>query len=98
MNRLTTQMPVHVRRFTPDDLVRVANSVPLILEVKGKDTPQDQTKREFLGEWVEAVNEHGGFGNWAWAVSFRPGDTAAVLERAMGGTERERTAHQESGA
>ena len=32
-----------------------------------------QRKREFLGEWVKAVNGHGGFGHWSWDVSLNPG-------------------------
>ncbi len=28
----------------------------LILEVKGKDDQQNKTKREYLDEWIKAVN------------------------------------------
>jgi type III restriction enzyme len=42
---------------------------------------QDKTKREFLDQWVKAVNEHGGFGKWDWAVSRRPGDVTEIIER-----------------
>ena len=48
----------------------------------GQDTQQDKTKREFLGEWVKAVNQHGGFGIWQWSVSRDPADIAEVLEKA----------------
>jgi type III restriction enzyme len=68
-----------VRKFRPDYLIRLVNGVMLVLEVKGQDTPQDQTKREFLAEWVEAVNEHGGFGRWASAVSLSPSSVAGLL-------------------
>jgi type III restriction enzyme len=71
-----------VRRFRPDYLIRLVSGVTLILEVKGKDTPQDRTKREFLDEWVAAVNEHGGFGRWISAVSFAPLDVVELLESA----------------
>jgi hypothetical protein len=37
----------------------------LVLEVKGQDNQELQTKREFLTEWVRAVNEHGGFARWS---------------------------------
>ena len=33
---------------------------------------QQQTKREFLGEWVRAVNGHGGFGKWSADVARHP--------------------------
>ncbi|HEU4638716.1 MAG TPA: hypothetical protein VFS84_07665 [Candidatus Binatia bacterium] len=49
---------------------------------KGQATDQDKAKRAFLDEWVKAVNEHGGFGRWVWAVSRRPGDVVQILEQA----------------
>jgi hypothetical protein len=70
-----------VHRFRPDFLIRLGNGVRLVLETKGQDTPKDRTKREFLGEWVAAVNEHGGFGRWACDVSFNPSDLEDVLAR-----------------
>ena len=53
----------------------------LVLEVKGIDSQKNKTKREFLGEWVNAVNMHGGFGQWAWDVSFDPSDIKNILDR-----------------
>jgi adenine-specific DNA-methyltransferase len=38
-------------------------------------------KREFLGEWIEAVNEQGGFGRWACDVSFSPSDLPEILAK-----------------
>ncbi len=70
-----------VRRYRPDFLIRLANGVRLILEVKGQDTNEDRAKREFLAEWVDAVNAHGGFGRWAWDVSFSPRDVTAILAK-----------------
>ncbi len=49
----------------------------------GLDTQQDKTKREFLNEWVRAVNEHGGFGKWTWAVSKDPADVRMTIEDAI---------------
>jgi len=71
-----------VRKYRPDYLVRLVDGTTLVLEVKGQDTDRDKTKRRFLDEWVQAVNEHGGFGRWAWDVSFDPpGDVVAMLEK-----------------
>ena len=53
----------------------------LVLEVKGQDNQEQQTKREFLGEWVRAVNGHGGFGVWASDVSRHPTDIHEILQR-----------------
>ena len=56
----------------------------LVLEIKGQDNEQDQTKRRFLDEWVKAVNAHGGFGHWAWDVSKNPGDIKDILAKHAG--------------
>ena len=52
--------------------------------VKGQDSEENRTKREFLAEWVRAVNEHGGFGNGSWDVSHDPSDLRAILKRHAG--------------
>jgi len=68
-----------VRKFRPDFLVRLTGGTTLVLEVKGQDSAQNRAKRQFLEEWVQAVNQHGGFGRWAWAVSRLPADVAGIL-------------------
>ena len=70
-----------IHKFRPDYLVRLANGKMLVLEVKGQDNQQQQTKREFLSEWVRAVNGHGGFGTWAADVSHHPSDIHEILQR-----------------
>ncbi len=71
-----------VRKYRPDFLIRLTRGKMLVLEVKGRDTQQDETKRRFLDEWVKAVNEHGGFGPWAWRVSQNPADIEGLLRKA----------------
>jgi len=66
--------------FYPDYLVRLTNGSTLVLEVKGRDNQLHRAKRLFLDEWVRAVNEHGGFGRWAWAVSLNPADLPDILQ------------------
>lgn len=70
-----------VRKFRPDFLVRFRNGTTLVIEVKGQDSLQNQAKGEALDEWVRAVNAHGGFGRWAWAVSRHPADVADLVQR-----------------
>ncbi|MGB7553639.1 MAG: DEAD/DEAH box helicase family protein [Candidatus Korobacteraceae bacterium] len=70
-----------IHKFRPDYLVRLTKGRMLILEVKGQDDQQQQTKREFLSEWVRAVNGHGGFGEWTADVSRHPKDVLEILER-----------------
>ncbi|RJP82592.1 MAG: type III restriction endonuclease subunit R [Desulfobacteraceae bacterium] len=68
-----------VRKYYPDFIIRLANGEHLILETKGRDTQQNRTKRAFLDDWVKAVNNHGGFGKWKWAVSLHPSDLEGIL-------------------
>lgn len=70
-----------VRKYRPDFLIRLASGTTLVLETKGQDTEQDQTKRRFLDEWVKAVNAHRGFGHWCWDVSRNPADIKDIIAR-----------------
>ena len=70
-----------IHKFRPDYLVRLTKGKTLILEVKGQDDQQQQTKREFLSEWVRAVNGQGGFGQWTADVSRHPKDVLEILDR-----------------
>lgn len=70
-----------VRKYRPDFLIRFKSGHHLVLETKGQDTEQDQTKRRFLAEWTEAVNQHGGFGTWSWDCSRNPADIGDILAR-----------------
>lgn len=69
-----------VHKYRPDYLVRLKSGKMLVLEVKGLDSLENKTKREFLAEWVRPVNAHGGFGAWASDVSHHPKDVAGILE------------------
>ena len=70
-------------KYRPDFLVRLKSGVKLVLETKGQDTQQDKVKRDFLDEWIKAVNQHGGFGIWKWAVSNHPKDVAGILAKVL---------------
>jgi type III restriction enzyme len=76
-----------IRKFRPDYLVRLVTGTMLVLEVKGQDDQEQQTKREFLDEWVRAVNGHGGFGQWAWDVSRHPKDVVTILQKQASASE-----------
>ena len=69
-----------VHKYRPDFLIRLSSGQFLVLETKGQDSQQDRTKREFLDEWIRAVNHHGGFGEWAKAVSKNPADLKGILK------------------
>ena len=68
-----------VHRYFPDFIIKMTNGEHLIIETKGRDTDKDKTKRFFLKEWCDAVNQHGGFGKWKWDVSFNANDLESKL-------------------
>lgn len=71
-----------VRKYYPDFLIRLKDGHFLILETKGKDSATVRTKQSYLREWVQAVNNHGGFGVWHEAISYHPNDVTEILRKA----------------
>src|SRR5664280_41708 len=69
-----------IRKYYPDFVIKFKNGKYLILETKEQDTDQDKTNRSFLDEWCKAINQHGGFGLWRWAVSFDPNDLDEIIK------------------
>ena len=69
-----------VKKYWQDYIIRLNSGVYLVLEVKGKDAQVDKTKRRFLDEWIRAVNAHGCFGTWTWAVSRDTADVSGIIE------------------
>ncbi|MGH9944706.1 MAG: hypothetical protein ACRD9R_20355, partial [Pyrinomonadaceae bacterium] len=71
-------------KYRPDFLAQLSNDEILVIETKGEEDQKDKVKREAMREWVRAVNQHGGFGQWhpEPAVSRRPDDIPQILERA----------------
>ncbi|MDG6027958.1 MAG: type III restriction endonuclease subunit R [Candidatus Brocadia sp.] len=72
-----------IRRYFPDFIIKLKNGEHLVLETKGQDSEQNKTKRAFLDGWCRAVNQHGGFGKWSWAVSFDPNDLNKIIRDAV---------------
>ncbi len=70
-----------VKKYRPDFLVRLKSGKTLVLEIKGQQTDQDDTKHSYMAEWGNAVNAHGGFGHWEFAVSHKPSDIKDILTK-----------------
>lgn len=68
-----------VHKYRPDFIVKLTNGTNLIVEVKGVETQQDQVKWEYLKEWIQAVNEYGGFGKWDWGVAAQADEIVNLL-------------------
>lgn len=63
-----------IHKYYPDFLIKLKNGKTFVLEVKGRDDQQNKIKRQYLAEWIEAINTDGRFGVWEWDVSFRTSD------------------------
>ncbi len=70
-----------VRDYFPDFLIRLSNRITLVLEIKGVDTEQNRTKRRYLKEWTDAVNDDGRYGAWAWDVAFHPSEVQGIIAK-----------------
>jgi type III restriction enzyme len=68
-----------IRKYRPDFLVRLADGTMLVLETKGRESEEDAVKHRYLDEWTQAVNAHGGFGRWRWAVAKTPAEIWDML-------------------
>lgn len=72
-----------VHKYRPDFIIRLTTGTNLVLEVKGQDTQKDRVKRQYLDEWVQAVNQDGRFGKWRWDVSLYPSDVLDIIQRTV---------------
>ena len=70
-----------VRKYRPDFIIRLRTGNMLVVEIKGQPSDESLSKRRALEQWVQAVNQHGGFGHWSAAVSYDPGDIKDILEK-----------------
>lgn len=72
-----------IKRYYPDFLMRLDNSVMLILEVKGltKKSPTTALKKKSLEDWVDAVNDNGTFGTWCSDIVYDPRHVAKIIKQ-----------------
>ncbi len=73
-----------VKKYRPDFIIRLKSGNFLVLETKGQQTDQDDAKHLYMRDWVEAVNQRGGFGHWQFDVSKTPADVKDVIATQSG--------------
>jgi type III restriction enzyme len=79
------------QNYHPDFLARVrrpdGSVVNLVVEVSG-EARKDKAAKVATARtlWVPAVNNHGGFGYWAFVEVSDPWDAEGVIRAAVGGT------------
>jgi type III restriction enzyme len=58
--------------YEPDFIVRLANGVTLVLEIKGFEDDLSKAKHNAAGRWIAAVNNWGQLGVWDFHVCRNP--------------------------
>jgi type III restriction enzyme len=58
--------------YEPDFIVRLRNSVNVVLEIKGKSYEDTDAKHQAARRWVSAVNHWGTLGEWDFLVCREP--------------------------
>ncbi len=58
--------------YEPDFLVKLADDITLVLEIKGLETDQDRAKHEAAKRWITAVNNWGQLGRWGFHLNKDP--------------------------
>lgn len=79
-----------VRKYIPDFIIKLTSGEFLILEIKGQDSPQARAKKAALDEWVQAVNEHGGFGTWHSGIAFELKEVPRIITAAAASSSKAR--------
>ena len=71
-------------KYIPDYLIHLKREgdsiLKVILEVKGFEREKDRAKRTAVQRWVDAVNYHRGFGQWAVVQCRDPNKVAQTLK------------------
>jgi len=72
------------RQYFPDFLARVGKDLTLVIEVSG-EARKDKAAKVAAARtlWVTAVNNHGGFGRWAFVEVTDPWDAKSVIKAAV---------------
>ena len=66
--------------YEPDFLVKLANGITLLLEIKGFEDDQTKAKHNAAKRWVSAVNNWGQLSRWELHVCRNPQVLEGELE------------------
>ncbi|MFA5857990.1 MAG: DEAD/DEAH box helicase family protein [Elusimicrobiota bacterium] len=72
------------KTYFPDFVLKFENNQYLILEVKGQIVDKDKAKWQSAKEWIKAVNLHGDFGTWRFAVLEDPKELFDIINQMQG--------------
>lgn len=69
--------------YEPDFLVKLTNGLSLVLEIKGQMREEAEAKHQSARQWVNAVNNWGRLGQWAFLVCHDPQRLAEGLSQLL---------------
>ena len=69
-----------MRRYFPDFIVIMEDDQKLIIETKGRDTPDVEIKKAAAIRWCQAVNNDGRFGTWSYHLIWEMGELQRLLK------------------
>jgi type III restriction enzyme len=75
------------RRYFPDFIVRLVDGENLIIETKGRETPDVEIKAAAARRWCAAINNDGRFGQWTYYLIWEAGELTKVLRDYMRASE-----------
>ena len=67
------------RVYEPDFIVRLANGLHVVLEVRGQALAETEAKHQAAKRWVSAVNHWGQLGRWHFEVYWDPQKLGSAL-------------------
>ncbi len=89
-DHLDFEIPYHLhgvrRSFYPDFIVRgrvASGEVSIVVEIKGYQRDADDLKQVAATKWIEAVNNHGGYGRWAFVWCSDPDQLRGQLDAVL---------------
>ena len=83
------------RAYEPDFIVKLANGLNVVLEIKGRSHEDTDVKHQAARRWVSAVNHWGRLGEWRFLVCRNPqsldADFANLIDARGAGMEQSRS-------
>lgn len=76
------------RRYFPDFLVVLQDGERLIIETKGRESPDVEIKSAAARRWCTAVNNDGRFGTWEYHLVWDTNELVGVLKGELSGRRR----------
>lgn len=74
--------------YEPDFIVRMSNSMHLVLEIKGQQHEDTDAKHQAARRWVSAVNYWGRLGEWDFLVCREPNQLPTAFAKLLAGRKQ----------